>query len=53
MKTMVFLAMVLVAEFFVFGVPSSWGEWTHGLAVGVVGTCFFFALAWRHYDGRD
>ena len=40
-KTMFFFAMVLIAEFFVFGMPSSWGEWTHGLATGVVGTCIF------------
>lgn len=53
MKTMIFLAVVLVAELLIFGVPASLNEWLYGVAVGVVGTVLFCMLAWRHYHGRE
>nr|DAF80629.1 MAG TPA: hypothetical protein [Caudoviricetes sp.] len=53
MKTTVFLAVFLIAEFFIFGIPANWNEWTHGAAAGVVGTCLFYKLAWRYYHGRE
>lgn len=53
MKTMIFLAIVLVAELLVFGVPVDLNEWLYGVAVGVVGTVLFCMLAWRYYHGRE
>lgn len=52
MKTTIFLLLVLLAEFLVFGMPANGKDWVHGAAVGVVGTCLFCQLAWRHYRGR-